>query len=129
MLAADFTRMLIRITNLPAGLDGFSAAGTVTPDEYRRALEPIVRAARAEQRSVRLVYELGPELAPQAASSAWEDLRASIQYLRAFEGCAIISDHEWIREATRLVAPALPCPVRVFATHERDAAIAWLAAL
>jgi SpoIIAA-like len=116
--------MLIRIANLPAGIDGFSAAGTVTHDEYRRALEPIVRAGH-----VRLVYELGPELAPGAASAAWEDLRASMQYLRAFEGCAIVTDHAWIREATRLVAPELPCPVRVFATNERDDAIAWLAAL
>ncbi len=46
--------------------------------------------------------------------------------MRMFDGCAIVTNVGWIREAARLAAFLMPCPVRVFVDAERDGAVEWL---
>lgn len=119
--------MLQKLTDLPPGIDGIKAVGAVSSEEYERVLEPMLADASREGRGIRFLYELGPEMESYSAASVWEDIRASLAFLRCFEGCAIVSDVAWIRDATSLVG--MGCPVRVFAMADRDQAIAWLASL
>jgi hypothetical protein len=51
-----------------------------------------------------------------------------VRYLRLFERCAIVSDHDWIRRTSRAMGLLMPCPVRVLHVAERQQAIDWLAA-
>jgi hypothetical protein len=118
--------MLERLTNLPTGVDGLRAKGTITRDDYERVLQPLLDEARRQGRRVRLLYHLGAEFDGFTIGGAWEDAWLGLRYLRLFERCAIVSDVSWIREASRFVGAMMPCPVRVFGNPDWAAAVAWL---
>ncbi|HTR52782.1 MAG TPA: STAS/SEC14 domain-containing protein [Kofleriaceae bacterium] len=121
--------MLERLSDLPTGIDGVSAVGTITKQDYEQVLRPLFDEARRGGRRVRLLYELGPRYTGFSAGAAWEDAKLGMSSLRLFEACAVVTDTAWIRDSVRLAAFFLPCPVAVFGTRERAAAIEWLRAL
>ena len=121
--------MLETLNDLPDGIEGVRATGRVSKEDYEEVFEPLLDAARREDRRVRFLYQLGPEFEGFTAGAAWEDAKLGLRSMRLFEGCAVVSDVGWIREGSRLVGLLLPCPVRVFGNEERDEAIAWLGSL
>jgi hypothetical protein len=121
--------VLQRLKDVPEGIVGIKAIGKLTRDDYDTVLVPLLNDLQREGRRPRFLYELGPEFDSFAATAAWEDAKLGLRSLRAFAGCAIVSDREWIRESTRLVSFFLPCPVRAFSLKERAGAIAWLGSL
>jgi hypothetical protein len=121
--------MLEKLRDLPPGIDGLKATGKITKEDYERIFEPLVDGARREDRRLRLLYEFGPEFKGFTPGAAWEDAKLGLRSIRLLDGCAIVSDLGWIREATRLIGFLVPCPVQVFGNRERDNAVAWLRAL
>ncbi|MFI6577765.1 STAS/SEC14 domain-containing protein [Nocardiopsis sp. NPDC050513] len=121
--------MLERITDAPAGVDALKAVGDVTKRDYETVVEPIVDAARREGRRVRMLCEFGPEFGSFTPGAAWEDLKVGLGSMRLFEGCAVVTDTGWIREATTLARFLAPCPVRVFDVGDRAEALDWLSSL
>lgn len=120
--------MLQRIENLPAGLWGLRAIGKVSKDDYDRIVIPELDAARRDGRRLRFLYHLGPEFDGFTPGAAWEDTRVGLQYLRLFERCAVVTDVEWLQTATKVVAPMMPCPVKVFGNSQWNDAVSWLGA-
>ncbi|GAB7028693.1 STAS/SEC14 domain-containing protein [Streptomyces sp. NPDC021749] len=121
--------MLERAEDAPAGVDAVKAIGTVSKKDYETVVEPLIDTARREGRRIRLLYEIGPEFRSFTPAAGWEDLRVGLGSMRLFEGCALVTDVGWIREATRMMSFLVPCPVRVFGTQERADALHWLASL
>jgi len=121
--------MLETLKDLPPGVTGVRAVGRVSREDYERTFEPLLDEARRESRRLRLLYEVGPEFEGFTPGAAWEDARIGLRDMGRFDGCAVVTDTGWIREATRLAGFLMPCPVRVFASGERDRAVAWLASL
>ena len=121
--------MLERLQGLPEGIDGVKAVGRVSKEDYERVFEPLIDGARREGRRIRLLYQFGPEFEGLSPGAAWEDAKLGLASLRMFEGCALVTDVAWIREAARLAAFLMPCPVRVFGNAGRDEAVDWLRAL
>ena len=121
--------MLELMNDLPYGLDGLNAEGTVSREDYALVFEPIIDEAREQGRRMRVLYQLGPVFEGFRAGAAWEDLRIGLNSMKFFDGCAIVSDNTWIREASRLAGFFLPRPVRVFHNDSRDRAIDWLHSL
>jgi hypothetical protein len=120
--------MLEPVDDLPAGVLGLRAKGTVSRDDYERVAFPQLEAARREGRRLRFVYHLGPEFRGFTPLAAWEDFRIGVRYLRLFERCAVVTDLDWVRVATRAARPLMPCPVKVFSNDRFDDAVAWLGA-
>lgn len=118
--------MLERIENLPPDVLGLRANGKVTKTDYEQVVLPLLENARREGRRLRFVYQLGPEFGGFTPGAAWEDFRIGLQYLRLFERCAVVTNIDWVRTATRSVAPLMPCPVRVFGNEAFQEAIDWL---
>jgi hypothetical protein len=121
--------MLEPLTDLPPGIEGVRASGRVSKADYENVLEPMLEEAHRQDRRVRFLYEVPSSVEKFTVGAAWEDLRVGVQFLRLFEGCAVVSDLGWLRVAAQLVGFAMPCPLRAFAPDEREAAIAWLVAL
>ncbi|MFI1828218.1 STAS/SEC14 domain-containing protein [Streptomyces sp. NPDC020412] len=121
--------MLERLSDAPAGVDALKAVGVVSRNDYETVIEPLVDTARAEGRRIRILCEFGPEFQSFAPGAAWEDLKVGTRSMRLFEGCAIVSDVGWIREATRLTRFLMPCPVRAYDGDQRAEALRWLASL
>jgi hypothetical protein len=119
--------MLQRIRTLPSGIDGFRAIGEVTRNDYRQILEPVFEEARREDRRLRLLFEFGEEFQGYSRGAVWEDARVGFRHLRRFDRCAILTDIDWLRSATRFLSTLLPFPLRVFPSGARSDAIGWLA--
>lgn len=118
--------MLARIDDIPAELTGLRATGTVSREDYEDVVIPLLEEARHEGRRLRVLFHFGPEFEGFTAAAAWADLKVGWRYLRLFERCAVLSDHNGIRTSARTVGAILPCPVRVFGNGERQEAVEWL---
>lgn len=121
--------MLEKLSDVPEGIVGLKAIGKLTHDDYATVFVPLLDGARREGRRLRFLYQIGPEFEGFTPTAAWEDAKLGLRFLRCFVGCAIVTDREWARESARVASFFLPCPVRVFATRDRDKAIEWLASL
>ena len=120
--------MLERIPDLPADVYGLRATGVVSKGDYDKVVEPMLEEARREGRRVRFLYHLTPEFEGFTPAAAWEDARIGLRYLRLFDRCAVVTDKQWVRGASRFAGALLPCPVRVFEHNDWSAAVGWVAA-
>ncbi len=120
--------MIDRLLDLPPGVEGLRARGTVTREDYERVLEPILDDAHSQGRRIRLLYHFGSDFDGFTAGAAWEDARLGLRHLRLFERCAIVTDVGWVRNASRLMGAMMLCPVKVFTEAEWQEALAWLTA-
>jgi hypothetical protein len=120
--------MLERVQDLPAGVYGLRATGKVSKQDYDEVVDPLLEEVRRDGRRVRFLYHFPPEFKAFTPGAAWEDAKVGFRYLRLFERCAIVSDNDWIRGASRAAGALLPCPVRVFGNAAWNEAVAWLAA-
>jgi hypothetical protein len=118
--------MLETIEDLPPGVWGVRAKGNVSREDYERVVLPKLEEARGQGQRIRLVYQFGPEFDGFTAGAAWEDFRVGLRYLRLFERCAVVTDVDWVRMATRTAAMLTPCPVKVFGNAALQSAIEWL---
>lgn len=121
--------MLNELTNMPAGIQALEAVGTVTTDDYERVFSPLVERARRTKSRMRLLYQFGPGFERITPGALWADTRLGVGYVAVLDGCAVVSDIDWIRAPARGIGAWLPCPMRVYGDDERDDAIAWLASL
>lgn len=121
--------MLKLMTDLPSGVVGVEASGTVTRQDYEKVMEPLFKKAYEKGERLRFLYRFGPEFKGFSAGAAWEDARLGLRYLKLFERCAIATDAEWLRASTKAAAFLMPCPVRCFSLKETPAAITWVNAV
>lgn len=121
--------MLERMMDVPAGIDAVKAVGTVSRADYLEVLDPLVEAAREEDRRVRLLYQCGPGFRGLTPGAMWEDSKLGLGSASLFDGCAVVTDVRWVRESTRLARFVMPCPVRTFGNDDLGTAIGWLGSL
>lgn len=121
--------MIEPLQDLPHGILGVKATGRVSRADYTTVLEPMLDEARREGRRVLFLYEIGPGFESFSPGAAWEDAKVGLRSMLQFDGCAVVTDMGWIREATRLAGFLMPCAVRVFEIAEREQAVAWLGAI
>ncbi|MEZ4267531.1 MAG: STAS/SEC14 domain-containing protein [Myxococcota bacterium] len=121
--------MLERLKDLPPGIVGVIASGTVTQKDYETTFVPMLDEARAQGERLRFIYRFAPDFEGFSPSGAWEDVRLGLRAMRLFDGCAVLTDIGWIRESTRLAGFFLPCPVRAFSGAELAEAVEWLGTL
>ncbi len=119
--------MLKRIENLPHSVLGIRAEGTVTKKDYETVLNPFLEDMHHRGQHVRFLYQFSPEFSGFTAGAALEDFRVGLKYLRLFVRCAVVSDKDWIRQATLFVGSLMPCPIQVFRNNQLTDAIEWLA--
>jgi hypothetical protein len=121
--------MIERMKDLPGGVVGVKAVGKLSKEDYEQVFVPMLDEFRREGRHIRFLYQFGSEFEGITAGAAWEDAKLGLQFMRLFDGCAIVTEVAWIRELTRLSGFLMPCPVRVFNNHELAQAIDWLHSL
>jgi hypothetical protein len=119
--------MIEPIHGAPAGVLAFKAVGKVEAADYEDVLTPAIEKAIEEHGKVRLVYVLGPEFEGYSAGAAWEDMKLWAPHLRAWERCAVVTDHGLMADAVRGFGMLMPGQVKVFPVSELDEALAWAA--
>jgi SpoIIAA-like len=121
--------VLTELVEVPEGVHALDASGVVTSDDYAQVFAPLVDRVRREGQRLRLLYQFGSGFTRLTAGALWADSTLGAQYLPLLDGCAVVSDIDWIREPARGIARWMPCPTRVYANDRRDEAAAWLGAL
>lgn len=110
-------------------MDGLEARETLTSDDYARVFAPLVERHRQGGQRMRLLYQFGPGFKSFTLGALWSDSRLGARYLPVLDGCAMVTDIDWIREPGRSIADWMPCPVRIYDNAHRDDAAVWLASL
>lgn len=62
-------------------------------------------------------------ITPQAL---WEDLRRGWPVMNRIGRAAIVADQRWVSALTNVAKLFMPAPMKVFASHDIDAARRWL---
>jgi SpoIIAA-like len=119
--------MLRQMNDMPAGTIGFEAVGEVEDDDWKRAVEPLLRREIADGEKVRLLYLLGPEADDVEGDALQADAGFRARHAKAFERVAVVTDENWMKPALRAVSVLMPGSARGFAVHDLPAAKAWLA--
>lgn len=121
--------VLKELVSVSAGIQALEAVGTVTTEDYERVFAPLVDRARRTQGRMRLLYHFGPGFERITPGALWADTRLGLGYLAVLDGCAVVSDIDWIRAPARGISAWMPCPMRVYGNDEYDDAVAWLTSL
>ncbi len=119
--------MLTPMTDLPNGVIGFSAEGTVTDEDYKTVLIPTVEQALRKGGKIRLLYYLGPDFKTYAPGALWDDSLFGARHYFDFEKIACVTEHEIFTAMVKAFGVLMPAAVRAFPVSELDAAKAWLA--
>ena len=117
--------MIKELTDLPPGVVGFEAAGTLRAEDYRDVVLPALERAFAGG-EVRFVIVM-PEFGGMSGGALWQDLKVGVEHFRAWERIALVTDIDWMRLVTALFGWMTPGEVKVFPLAQRDEAIAWAA--
>jgi len=105
----------------------FKAVGKVTGEDYEKILMPAVEGAIKAHGKTRFLYELGPEFEGFTTRALLDDAKEGFRHLHGFERIAVVSDIKWLVDGVKLFEFAIPYPVKVFPTAEREAALTWIA--
>ncbi|HZZ44378.1 MAG TPA: STAS/SEC14 domain-containing protein [Tepidisphaeraceae bacterium] len=120
--------MIQLIPNLPGNTVGVTASGQVDAGDYETVLIPAIEAALKEHEKVRFLYFLSGDFTGFTLGAMWDDMKVGFGHLSAWEKIAVVTDVNWVANATRMFGFIMPCPVKVFAIKDRGAAEAWIAA-
>lgn len=118
--------MFERMKDLPEGIRGLRARGTVTREDYEEVIRPILERARRAGEKARMLVQFGPEFDVLTAGAAWADANIGLRYLRTIDRWAVVSDIDWIRTTTIVAGALLLAEVRAFRNDELDRAIEWI---
>jgi SpoIIAA-like len=121
--------MIELLTDMPPGTVGFRAKGEIEREDYDKVLTPeLNRALEAGELRTLYVIEDVEKIEP---SALWADSKLgfdlAVRHRGAWVRSAIVTDIDWMAQATRLFAWMIPGEVRVFALAELAQAKTWVA--
>jgi SpoIIAA-like len=119
--------MLTALKDLPKGVVGFSATGTVTDEDYKSVLIPAVESALKSGGKIRFLYFLGPDFKNYAAGALWDDTLFGARHYFDFQKIACVTDNETYTTMLRSFGFLMPAAVRAFPVKELEKAKQWLA--
>lgn len=121
--------MIERIEALPDDIVGFRATGSITREEYEAVVVPVIEQAETAGERLRALCVLDGGFTGIAPSAVWEDVSLGLRAVSLIEGCALATDNELAKLASRVAGVLLPYPLRVFPLAEQDTAVEWLRGL
>ncbi len=120
--------MIEHLSNFPDDVLAFVCKGQVTKADFDTVLIPAVVDALRRHPKVRLYYETAPDFTGIDAGAMWEDFAVGMEHITRWDRVAVVTDVEWLEQATRLFSVILPGGVRIFPRSETAAARTWIAA-
>jgi hypothetical protein len=118
--------MIKLLEDVPPGVLGFEASGTVHADDYRQVVVPALERVR-ESGEIRFLVVI-PDFKGMSGGAALEDLKVALHYFGSWKRLALVTDIEWMSHVMSLLGWITPGEARVFEMSNRDEAVAWVAA-
>ena len=118
--------MIRVLDDLPDGVLGFEASGTLTARDYTDVLAPALATASAGGGRIRVLLDVTGEFDGMEGGAVWQDLKMGVSDWNAWERMALVTDHAWMRQGLSMFAWAVPGEVRAFPAEGRATALDWL---
>ena len=118
--------MIEPLPDLPSGVLGFRAVGTVKASDYRTVLDPAVDAVIATGDKVNLVLVLGEEFSRYSLSALWQDALLETKPEGSWGRVALVTHRKILGEIVQGLVGLMPADFRRFALTDLDEAIAWV---
>lgn len=119
--------MIEQLHDMPAGVIGMRASGTVTAADYKQTLIPAVEQATQGGGKVRIFLEFAGDFDKIDAGAMWEDAKTGISEWSSWERIALVTDSHWMRDGLRMFAWAIPGDAKAFPSDQREQALEWVA--
>jgi hypothetical protein len=103
------------------------ASGMVTSEDYERVLIHEIKVVLESHDKARVLFQMDPDTG-FTAGAVWEDASFGLSHFFSFEKFALVSDSDWINNSVKAFGFMMPCPVKIFARDDLDAAQEWIAA-
>ncbi|WP_022892620.1 STAS/SEC14 domain-containing protein [Agromyces subbeticus] len=119
--------MIEPLVDLPDGVIGFRAIGTIDAADYRDVLVPAIDAVLAEHEHVNVVAVLGDDFDHLSVGAMWQDAKLVGLPLSSWGRAAIVTDHDVLAGVATAFGGLVPGGFRVFPLDQERAAINWAA--
>ena len=119
--------MIEPLADLPAGVIGFRAIGTLEASDYRDRLVPAIERALDEHGKVNVVAVLGDDFDHLSIGATWEDAKLVGLPLSSWGRAALVTDHDVLTGMANAFGGLVPGGFRVFPLDEERAAVDWVA--
>jgi SpoIIAA-like len=123
--------MIEPIPDMPPGTLGFRASGHVTRDDYMNVFLPPVKQKVDSGEGIRMVYQVGPGFEKFDAGALLEDAKTGwelgILHPKAWKRLALVTDVNWMSQATHAFAWMMPGEIKIYGLEELDEARDWVA--
>ncbi len=120
--------MIEQLMNFPDNVLAFVYNGRVTKGDYDAVLVPAVLNALKRQDKVRLYCEISADFAGIDPGAIWEDFKVGMEHVTRWERVAVVTDVEWIKQATRFFSLLMPGAMKSFPASEAAQARVWIIA-
>jgi hypothetical protein len=117
--------MIEQLNDLPEGVIGFRAVGTVEASDYQSVIDPVIAATIADGHKVNLVFVLGEEFERYSMGAMWQDALLEGKPERSWGRIALVTDHALIGEIIHGIAFLFPCDLKIFAVAAEADAVQW----
>ncbi|GGI46093.1 hypothetical protein BCL57_001409 [Agromyces flavus] len=119
--------MIELLQDLPPGVIGFRAVGTVTADDYREVLDPAIDAAVAASGKVDLVLVIDDGFDRYSLGAIMADAAFLGRPLDVWGRAALVTDRDVITGLAVAFGGLVPGEFKVFPLTRKAEAIAWVA--
>jgi len=119
--------MIEPLEDLPAGVVGFRAIGTIEASDYREVLDPAFEAVLADHEQLNLVIVLGEQFDHLSLGAMLEDARLITFPHEVWGRAAFVTNHEVLGGIAMAFGGLVPGEFRVFPLDRQAEAIAWAA--
>ena len=118
--------MIELLEDLPPGVIGFRAVGTVTAADYREVLDPAIDTAIADVGRLDFVIVIDGEFDHYSLGAMLEDAKLLGRPLGVWDRAAFVTDRDILTGLAVAFGGLVPGEFRVFSPARRDEAIAWV---
>jgi hypothetical protein len=119
--------MLEPLEDLPAGVVGFRAVGTIEASDYREVLDPAIDGAVDGPDSVNLVFVMGDQFDHLSLVAMFEDAKLIHLPHEAWGRAAFVTNHDVLGGIAAVFGGLVPGEFRVFPREKECDAVAWVA--
>ncbi len=119
--------MIEKLSDLPEGVLGFRAVGTVEASDYQTVVDPAIDAVIAAGDKVNLVFVMDDAFERYSLGALWQDALLEGKPERSWGRIALVTDHSLIGEVIHGISFLFPCDMRFFSVAQQHAAIEWAA--
>lgn len=119
--------MIELLQDLPPGVLGFRAVGTVTAADYREVLDPAIDTAVARTGRLDFVIVIDDDFDHYSLGAMVADAKLLGRPLSTWDRAAFVTDRDVLTGLAVAFGGLVPGEFRVFPLTRKDEAIAWVA--